>query len=632
MAELINQIVDEGAIKSQRDNTLKAIDDIIKGIERASTAAAGIGKSVGGAASIKEVNDAIRQEEKLMHDLMKSTSSVYRETVKLQQAKQESQRKTKQEVQASNELIGSYKRLEAAAQIATRRARDLAVELGVNSKQALAAAKEANNLNSALKRIDASMNLHQRNVGNYPNVVNKIGGAFRSLAASVLSFISINSFFTFMKSSISEAKTAEQNYAKLAAVIRSTGSAAGVSALEMQKLATELQAATGIEDDAIINGQALLLTFTKIGKEVMPQAVESMLDMSKTLGTDVSAAAIQLGKALNDPVKGITALRRAGVQMTEQQQDQIKAFVKSGDILSAQKIILGEIKTQMGGVAQAMAQTDSGKIKSISIAFGELKEALGARWQKDVASASGWLNKLMRDAKGFIEIKMSETLKDQTARVNALTLALSDSNLPAGERNKIYNELKEIAPEIVAGIDAESINLAALTKNLAEFNKQAINRITIAMAYEDVTDAQEDAADAQLDYGRKVVNLLNSLSKATKDLQGDYKSMAVTAKELYQKGTINIYEYADAVIKAADAQQLIVESGGASEKVSLLLTYMVRSLDKAQTNLSQSTKESAGKLKDYQQVAEALGITIDDVQQYLGNAKVEMKDMVHQRK
>jgi hypothetical protein len=66
MAELINQIVDEGAIKSQRDNTLKAIDDIIKGIERASTAAAGIGKSVGGAASIKEVNDAISRK-KLMH-------------------------------------------------------------------------------------------------------------------------------------------------------------------------------------------------------------------------------------------------------------------------------------------------------------------------------------------------------------------------------------------------------------------------------------------------------------------------------------------------------------------------------------------------------------------------------------
>jgi hypothetical protein len=129
--------------------------------------------------------------------------------------------------------------------------------------------------------------------------------------------------------------------------------------------------------------------------------------------------------------------------MTEQQQDQIKAFVKSGIFIRAQKIKLGEIKTQMGGVAQAMAQTDSGKIKSISIAFGELKEALGARWQKDVASASGWLNKLMRDAKGFIEIKMSETLKDQTARVNALTLALSDSNLPAGERNKIDNELKK---------------------------------------------------------------------------------------------------------------------------------------------------------------------------------------------
>ena len=47
-----------------------------------------------------------------------------------------------------------------------------------------------------------------------------------------------------------------------------------------------------------------------------------------------------VGKALNDPLKGLTALSRIGVQFTAQQQEQIKAMVEVGDVAGAQKIIL----------------------------------------------------------------------------------------------------------------------------------------------------------------------------------------------------------------------------------------------------------------------------------------------------
>ena len=45
-----------------------------------------------------------------------------------------------------------------------------------------------------------------------------------------------------------------------------------------------------------------------------------------------SRSAIQVGKALNDPIKGVTALHRVGVQFTERRRDQIEALVESGDI------------------------------------------------------------------------------------------------------------------------------------------------------------------------------------------------------------------------------------------------------------------------------------------------------------
>ena len=75
--------------------------------------------------------------------------------------------------------------------------------------------------------------------------------------------------------------------------------------------------------------------------------------MSPVLGTDASGSAIQLGKALNDPIKGITALTRVGVTFTEQQKDQITTLVESGKTIDAQKIILGELQKEFGGSAEA---------------------------------------------------------------------------------------------------------------------------------------------------------------------------------------------------------------------------------------------------------------------------------------
>ena len=61
----------------------------------------------------------------------------------------------------------------------------------------------------------------------------------------------------------------------------------------------------------------MLLTFTNIGKDVFPKATETMLDMATAMNSGMTPSAeqlkgvsIQLGKALNDPVEGISALSR----------------------------------------------------------------------------------------------------------------------------------------------------------------------------------------------------------------------------------------------------------------------------------------------------------------------------------
>jgi len=177
------------------------------------------------------------------------------------------------------------------------------------------------------------------------------------------------------------------------AVITSTGMAAKVSTDDIQRLSQALSMKAGIDDELIQSGANVLLTFTNIrnevgkGNNIFDQATTAALDMSVALGQDMQSSVIQLGKALNDPIKGMTALRRVGVAFSQSQVDMITKLVKSGDVLGAQKIILKELATEFGGSAEAQA-TASGKM---SVAWGNLQEKLGEKLLPLLEKFSTWL-------------------------------------------------------------------------------------------------------------------------------------------------------------------------------------------------------------------------------------------------
>lgn len=190
--------------------------------------------------------------------------------------------------------------------------------------------------------------------------------------------------------------------------IQSTGGAANVTADQIEEMAGSLERLTTIEAESIQEGQNMLLTFTKIrnevgeGNDIFTQATETLLDMSTALGTDASTTAIQLGKALNDPIRGITALRRVGVAFTEQQEDQIKAMVEAGDVMGAQRLILAELNTEFGGSAKAFGEGPGAAMRRFGHAVGEAQEAL---------------------ATGFLPLMEKVAEKVQTALANPAVLA-----------------------------------------------------------------------------------------------------------------------------------------------------------------------------------------------------------------
>jgi len=179
---------------------------------------------------------------------------------------------------------------------------------------------------------------------------------------------------------IGEAMDASAGTAQLEAGIKSTGGAAGVSADQLNALAGSIQGMSGQTDDSIVKAEQLLLTFTNIKNtdtdKIFDRATLASANMAAKMGGDAAGSAIQLGKALNDPVKGLVGLGRAGVQFTDAQKDAVKAMVDSGDTMGAQNIILGELETQFGGAAEAAGNSLPGQLEKGKRAFEDLSQTV----------------------------------------------------------------------------------------------------------------------------------------------------------------------------------------------------------------------------------------------------------------
>lgn len=197
----------------------------------------------------------------------------------------------------------------------------------------------------------------------------QLGIAFTAIGGSVVAGLGV---------AVSAFAIQEKAETQLAATLQSTGHAAGLTAEQLKTMAAELQQMTTYGDEAVIGAESLLLTFTNIGGQVFPDALQTVLDMSTALGQDLKSSSIQLGKALNDPIRGITALSRVGVNFTEQQKEQIRAMVEGGQTMEAQRLILAELGREFGGSAAAQAGTFAGKMAQLKNEMGDLLELIGS--------------------------------------------------------------------------------------------------------------------------------------------------------------------------------------------------------------------------------------------------------------
>ena len=216
----------------------------------------------------------------------------------------------------------------------------------------------------------------------------------------------------------------EQAEAKMTAVLKATGNAAGYSADQMKILASAMQGVSTSGDEANLEVISLLATFRNVRGDVFKEAAMSALDMATVMGGDAKGAALQLGKALNDPLKGISALSRAGVTFSDEQKKMIESMVEAGDVAGAQGVILDELKGEFGGAAAAMADTFGGQMQQRWNELGDVGEQFGAQIKQSLVIFLPLVDMMIGGLQHFADVTgkvMNYVVERGQALVNGVT-------------------------------------------------------------------------------------------------------------------------------------------------------------------------------------------------------------------
>jgi hypothetical protein len=308
----------------------------------------------------------------------------------------------------------------------------------------------------------------------------------------------------------------EQNQfalARLGSVLQSTGNAAGFTKDQLVRMASALESNTNFSRTAIEGAEGVLLTFTNLGHDVFPKALQASLDLASAMGTDLATAARQVGRALDDPVKGMNRLTIEGITFTAAQEKTAKALMAVGDRADADKIVLDRLNQGFGGAAAAARDTLGGALAAVGHGFEALTQDIGgstgalndfinalAREIDLSDQAVQWENRLPAEQSRLGKNSALASLGDQLVALRKERDALLTGGAAALEKYDVpLGQVSQALENLNTQIDAGKQKLAALVDEagLGHAPKSAAAPAAAAAPSEAAAKAAEAAAKEQ---------------------------------------------------------------------------------------------------------------------------------------
>lgn len=201
-------------------------------------------------------------------------------------------------------------------------------------------------------------------------------GAIAGIAAAAFAVVS-----GAIYESLDAYKEAEEAGKRLTLSLQNQGLYSDLLMQSYRGQAEELQKLTGVDDDAIIKGQAQLQSMigrVKITKEMS----EAALNLGAALGGDATQGFEILGRAMEGNTRG---LKQLGIEIDDNLTKEERT-----------EQILRKVTTAYGGLAESQNQ-GLGSIKGLKSALGDLAEDLGSVFAPSVSGATKLLTEFFQN-------------------------------------------------------------------------------------------------------------------------------------------------------------------------------------------------------------------------------------------
>jgi phage-related protein len=287
-------------------------------------------------------------------------------------------------------------------------------------------------MSETLKKIEANTGKMNHAIEHSENVIGKLKTAFIELQV-------VEKVIDLTKDAFKAFTDFNMATAQVQASITSTGGAAGVTAEEIDKLSESLSKNSLYTKTTVKSMESVLLTFTALKKDILPQASQAIADMASKMHSDLQETAVQVGKALQDPIHGIAALHRVGVNFSEAQKVVIERLVKTGQVAKAQQLILGELKTEFGGSAAAAAKANPFQVMKNQAE--EFMVKIGGGVSKMLTMITPVIQKVMEFVEKLFQTLESSGIGDIFKELASIAGEVVDALMPI---------IEEILPPILA--------------------------------------------------------------------------------------------------------------------------------------------------------------------------------------
>jgi hypothetical protein len=465
-------------------------------------------------------------------------------------------------------------------------------------------------------------------------VIGRIGFAGASMAAGLTAGI-----FAVSKS-IAIQSQMEQSSLRLTAVLRATGNAAGLTAMQIEEMSQQLGLATLTSANAARDAAQVLLTFRSVQGETFRQAMSLSQDLAATYGQSLQQSVTQIGKALEDPLQGLSSLRRVGVTFSTSERERIREMVEMNRVLDAQRLILEGLRRQVGGAGEGEAGGVAGAYDSLVHETRRLGEAFA----QSAGLADVWTDALKATTEQVTSLRQAlqpegfaaqiEAVDDEIARLQSRvgTPQPSPSGDPLGdprvdrfERDRArLRELLADRKELIRLLEEEIElqNDATMAAQGANIEAALIAEEERAAAIRGVIDALQAEVDllGESNVAKEMAAALSKdLAKATREERIEYRQL-LGEREAIQRAEKAATSRAD-VMQELRNELVLLGATAAQRRIYLQLMgdFQNASAEEQKAmmetiNAIEAQKEATEKLEDERKEQERRTRVIEDLE------------------